>query len=409
MNILYIAIVSENYLPGVSGKLRSKVTALNAIEGITATLLLIMGKNGESESPEVLCTRYEHSPNPYAFIGNNRRAFKEIEGFLQKNGSRYDAILFRYPLATASLKRFMKQYGDNIYFEHNTKEVEECRLFFESLTLKDVLYAVRRFFFSNILLNSWRFLAEKTYGASCIRNAAGIIGVTDEITEYELNRGGVTNKPALTLANGIIPEVYPLHFPGVSSEQVFGMLLISGHENAWTGAERILHSMRNYSGTRKICLYLVGKFQRTVFELIQQFNLTSSVIHYNFLKGEELTAIAGKCHIGIGPMALYKKRLNQACALKTREYLARGMPVLLAYHEMDVSRNESFREFVFQLENNDTLVDLQEIMNWYDSIEGKSNLSLMISDAASKAFSYEKKAWQLADFLKQHAKGIKKN
>jgi hypothetical protein len=52
--------------------------------------------------------------------------------------------------------------------------------------------------------------------------------------------------------------------------------------------------------------------------------------------------------IGIGTLALHRKNMEEACPLKTREYLANGLPVLIAYKDSDLSGKE---EFVCQIPN----------------------------------------------------------
>jgi hypothetical protein len=66
--------------------------------------------------------------------------------------------------------------------------------------------------------------------------------------------------------------------------------------------------------------------------------------------------------VGIGTLALHRKNMNEACPLKTREYLASGLPVVIGYNDTDF-RGEF--DFVCQLENTE-----ENITNNLSRIEG---------------------------------------
>lgn len=52
------------------------------------------------------------------------------------------------------------------------------------------------------------------------------------------------------------------------------------------------------------------------------------MIFTGFLKGEELNAQFKNANIGISILALYRKSLNGASDLKTREYMSKGLTVI---------------------------------------------------------------------------------
>ncbi|MGL5890041.1 MAG: hypothetical protein ACRC3B_09150, partial [Bacteroidia bacterium] len=94
-----------------------------------------------------------------------------------------DIVLMRYGYANPFLVKLMKRYP--VVFEHNTKELEELELGFDGIRKSGWEKAT----------NYW---LEKYFAAKVIRNAAGIVGVTNEITNYELRRAG-KDVPSLTL------------------------------------------------------------------------------------------------------------------------------------------------------------------------------------------------------------------
>ena len=51
------------------------------------------------------------------------------------------------------------------------------------------------------------------------------------------------------------------------------------------------------------------------------------------LTSKEIHSLAIQCSLGLSSFALDRKRMNEACALKVREYLALGLPVYGNYKE----------------------------------------------------------------------------
>jgi len=54
------------------------------------------------------------------------------------------------------------------------------------------------------------------------------------------------------------------------------------------------------------------------------------------LSRKEYEPLVAACTAGIGTLALHRKAMNEACALKVREYLAFGLPVILGYNDVDI-------------------------------------------------------------------------
>jgi hypothetical protein len=52
--------------------------------------------------------------------------------------------------------------------------------------------------------------------------------------------------------------------------------------------------------------------------------------------------VASGCAAGIGTLALHRKSMDEACALKVREYLAFGLPVILGYTDVDIPKDAPY-------------------------------------------------------------------
>lgn len=77
----------------------------------------------------------------------------------------------------------------------------------------------------------------------------------------------------------------------------------------------------------------------------------SDNIHfYGILPKGRYEEVVTSCDIGLGTMALYRKQMEEACPLKVREYLASGLPVIIAYEETPFVK-EAYPSWILKLPN----------------------------------------------------------
>jgi hypothetical protein len=88
---------------------------------------------------------------------------------------------------------------------------------------------------------------------------------------------------------------------------------------------------------------------------------------------------------GIGTLALHRKSMTEACVLKTREYLAYGLPVILGYKDTDLTGTE---DFVCQLPNteNNVSANISKIGSFVEKWNGRKvpKSEVMQMDASAK-------------------------
>ena len=71
-----------------------------------------------------------------------------------------------------------------------------------------------------------------------------------------------------------------------------------------------------------------------------------NIFFYGTLQTSEYYKIASQCVAGVGTLKLSAKQMEEGSALKVREYLAMGLPVIIRYREIDLDPSS---EFVLQL------------------------------------------------------------
>ena len=82
--------------------------------------------------------------------------------------------------------------------------------------------------------------------------------------------------------------------------------------------------------------------------------LPANVAVHGVLAREEYEPLLAVSDAAIGTLALNRKQMNEACPLKVREYLAYGLPVVIAYKDTDLVGLDDW--FLLRLPNTESNV-----------------------------------------------------
>lgn len=143
------------------------------------------------------------------------------------------------------------------------------------------------------------------------------------------------------------------------------------------GYERFIKSMAKYyeqGGMRNIVFHIVGKGPgpelKRYMEITKETGMSGHVVFEGQLVGDGLTACYDKCNLAIEQLALYRKAgLQRSSSLKSREYLARGIPIISGC-DIDILLNRDF-PYWLQFPNDDSLMDMEKIIYFFDSVYAK--------------------------------------
>lgn len=139
------------------------------------------------------------------------------------------------------------------------------------------------------------------------------------------------------------------------------------------GYERIIEGMYQYYNKNpqpeyRVNMHLVGDGPEKPFyqELVQKYKLENFVKFYPTMSGEELDALYDSCDIALASFGMYKAGFDgKMSALKTRECLAKGMPMLTGCR-IDVL-DETY-PYAKLFPNNGSTIDVAEIVDFYKKI-----------------------------------------
>lgn len=141
------------------------------------------------------------------------------------------------------------------------------------------------------------------------------------------------------------------------------------------GYERIIEGLKNYYSkgnyAYQVFLYLVGdgpekkKYQA----LVNKYSLQQFVFFYSTMSGEDLDGMYDQSDLALASFGMYKLGFNGAMsALKTRECLARGIPIITGC-QIDVLENEF--EYVKNFPNNQSIVSINDVVEYFVELKEK--------------------------------------
>ena len=120
------------------------------------------------------------------------------------------------------------------------------------------------------------------------------------------------------------------------------------HLSKWHAFDRVIKGMYKYylEGENKpINFHVVGTGDSLAEyeELVQEYGLKEHVFFYGNKSGDELDAIYDQCDIAVSSLGLHRIGVTkQASVLKSREYAAKGMPMISSIM-IDVFKPDDFR------------------------------------------------------------------
>ena len=121
-------------------------------------------------------------------------------------------------------------------------------------------------------------------------------------------------------------------------------------------------------------LYMVGEGgeKKTYERLVKRYSLEDRVIFCGYRDRDELEELYDRADIALGCFGFYKRGISKSSALKTREYLLHGLPVISGCQE-DIFRDNKDISFYMEVANDNSDIDFNEIVEFYRRIyEGKT-------------------------------------
>ena len=383
MRILYISI--GHVAEGVKQKLTDKAISLRD-QGVDVIVCwvasnVLVEKEGFQVSIPVNQSRAQFIGRLVFFwrlsvMAEQYKIYKTLRSYLQNQT--FDFLLLRYPVSDYFLWRFVSTYRGKIIFEHNTIEKKEL-----NIRQSDSFYY--RYF-------EW---GEQIFGKKVRKLAAGLIGVTPEITQWQ---DAISNNviPCCTITNGIdvmrVKERKENPFAG----DELRFVLLAGSAAPWHGIDILLDSIERYKGKTKLHCCIAGNVTPEVRDRIQANKNVTLLPHQT---GEQLDRLIDDCHIGIGSLGFKNSFLTQASSLKVREYWSRGLPFVLGYDDADLIDNSKMIPFYLKVPA-ESPIDMEGIVSFAKRVYSIPHVSHRMRGLALDQIHYPVKTSAYIQFLK---------
>jgi len=172
-----------------------------------------------------------------------------------------------------------------------------------------------------------------------LRRASGFAFVTSELAgSLSFGRRDV---PRVVIGNGIwLSEAVPRQHPPSNDRP--HLFFIGSPGFAWHGVDKIVALARHRPSWH---FDLVGPSAREIEN-------PGNVIAHGPMSQREYGPMLAQADVALSTLALHRKGLDEACPLKTREYLAAGVPVITAYLDTDFPNGAPFLLRLPNIEDN---------------------------------------------------------
>lgn len=193
--------------------------------------------------------------------------------------------------------------------------------------------------------------------------------------------------PTIHMYNGVDVRRIPKRVPMKKDSSI--VLGIVANIQKAHGIDRIIKGLGIYYKKRQaenVLLYIIGGGPEleNLKKLSHAYGVENHVVFWGFKYGDELDQIFNEIDIGVDFLALFRDNIEVSSSLKSREYLARGIPVMSAAY-LDVCEDFNFNHLL-KIEPNETPININRVVDFYHE-QYKDGPKKVIDDIRS--FAYE--------------------
>ncbi len=201
----------------------------------------------------------------------------------------------------------------------------------------------------------------------------------------------IFNIDALNIENGISLKEIPVKKRKEFPEEQFSLIAVAGL-GYWHGYDRVIKGIYEHKKKNKkknILFHIVGdgKEKTRLIDLAQDLDVKDSIIFHGSKTGKELDIIFNSAHVAVSTIGWHRMGIKKSSTLKSREYCARGIPFIMEGEDDGFIGNFPF---LYKIVSDETAVNIDDIIGFYNSIKIKEYSHLM-RKYAEENFSWHKK------------------
>lgn len=301
----------------------------------------------------------------------------------------------RFGICNAALLRLSNFLKGRIVFNHLSAETEEYALY-----QSDAGSSVSRFL-SNLEFKWLPIMLDKTLGKLIRRNSKGAIVNSEEIALRQQKKS-IGQYRCEIIPDAVDAEAFPLLTPKTFGANI-NMVFLKGAsmEAEYNGLDRLMNGMVAYQGQRKFTLTILGNYTAMEEKIAKKLGLSEKVFFKRALYGDDLNKELEHYHLGVGPLAVHRKGIKATSSIKTREFMARGLPFFIAHKDSELSDNPDCIPFHVVFEADESLIDLHILEDFFESLNHMPNYPQAMRSAALNHLDYRVKIPKWISFITQ--------
>ncbi|MDI1235290.1 MAG: hypothetical protein PSX81_13495 [bacterium] len=319
-------------------------------------------------------------------IYQKRALLNYVLKYLLDNINKNELIYLRYPGCSYELFKFARKFKNRIISEHQAIEIAEIK----SLKNEHPLALNINKLISYFLYQFWPIYNELIWSKPYSKMLFAKVAVTNEIAIYHKKHC----KSVWVIPNGIDTANYKVRISPSLEDKIKIIFLKGTTGNApWNGIDRLVNSIDNYHGKEKLELIICGNIIEGEVPVRNYINQTG------YMNSEELDRLISTVHFGFSTLCLFRKNLNEAAVLKAREYFARGLPFAYGYTDPDLSTLEIAKKYCFKVENNDSILNLNLIINFIKEVYADPMHTIAMRKIAEEKLDWNVKMKKIKDHI----------
>lgn len=194
--------------------------------------------------------------------------------------------------------------------------------------------------------------------------------------------------PAVHMYNGVDVDKIAKRIPSKQNNTI--VLGIVANIQRAHGIDRVIKGLGEYykkDHNEDIYIYVIGGGPELELlkKLAKEYGIENKVVFWGFKYGKELDQIFDEIDIGLDFLALFRDNIEVSSSLKSREYLARGIPVMSAAY-LDVCEDFNFKHLL-KIEPNDTPIDMDKVVEFYHD-QYKDGAEAVVEDIRKFAYDH---------------------
>jgi glycosyltransferase involved in cell wall biosynthesis len=207
------------------------------------------------------------------------------------------------------------------------------------------------------LFDRFNIILDKMLRNSLKKYVDRIVTVSDDAIIFGI--------PTIKIMNGIDCFDIPVQIPSIVNN--FINIIVVAQFARWHGYDRLIEGLGNYYTkiqTRKVYIHFVGDGPELIYykKLVRQYDLSTYIFFYGPLYGKELTDVFNKANIAVCSLGIHRIGIHLGSFLKSREYLARGLPMVVSTR-IDVIPPDF--EYCLYVPEDDSSIKIEQIIDSY--------------------------------------------